>query len=52
MPRAFAFKRRRLSPPPWSGRSVLVTDNTNVKFCFLSGLVCMCSPVLVDAAHM
>lgn len=38
--------------PPCSRRSVLVTYNTNVKFRFLSGLVCMCAPVLVDAAHM
>lgn len=36
--------------PPCSGRSVLVTDNTNVKFCFVC-LVCMCAPVLVNAAH-
>lgn len=27
-----------------------MTDNTNVKFCFVC-LVCMCAPVLVNAAH-
>lgn len=38
--------------PPCSGRYVLVTDNTNVKFCFVFCRVCMHAPVLVDAAHM